>query len=190
VSALLGESKVGDIREGIVTASRADVLIVDVGLRSTIQCKGREKVGSIQTVRLTSVEGRLAGELVDSAEIGKYWGFRVKIEDVSVGRLAMSDRFDLTVGTSRYGKPIESMWSRLAESVKTPRSILIVFGSPKRGLGEILKQEGKNPEEAFDYFINTVPNQNVSTVRIEEAILISLGILNLTLVAAREAAVS
>jgi hypothetical protein len=62
---------------------------------------------------------------------------------------------------------------------------LIVFGSPKRGLQEILKQEGKTPEEAFDYFINTVPNQNVSTVRTEEAILISLGILNLTLVAAR-----
>ena len=62
---------------------------------------------------------------------------------------------------------------------------MIIFGSPKRGLQEILKQEGKNPEETFDYFINTVPNQNVSTVRTEEAILISLGILNLTLIAAR-----
>jgi len=185
VSPSLRESKVGDIREGIVTASQKDTLILDVGLENTIQCRGRAKVGSRQTVRLTSVEGKLAGEIIDPSNVGTYWGFSVKIEDVSVGRLAMSDQFDLTIGTSRYGKPVESMWSRLIESVKTTRSILIVFGSPKRGLQEILKQEGKTPEEAFDYFINTVPNQNVSTVRTEEAILISLGILNLTLVAAR-----
>jgi predicted SPOUT superfamily RNA methylase MTH1 len=181
----LQESKVGDIREGVVTASQKGLLIVDVGLESAIQCNGKAKVGSRQTVRLTNLGEKPTGEVADSSDIGKYWGFDVKIANVAVGRLAMSDQFDLTIGTSRYGKPVESIWSRLTESVRTTRSVLIVFGSPKKGLQEILEREGKNPEEAFDYLINTVPNQNVSTVRTEEAILISLGILNLAFVALR-----
>jgi predicted SPOUT superfamily RNA methylase MTH1 len=179
----LRESKVGDIREGIVTASKEDTLVVDVGLERAIRCHGRAQVGSRQTIRITRVERELAGEIADPSNIGKYWGFSVNIADAGVGKLAMSDRFDLTIGTSRYGRPVEFLWTRLTESVKATRSILVVFGSPKKGLQEILKQEGKTSREAFDYFINTVPNQNVSTVRTEEAILISLGILNLAFIA-------
>ena len=173
------ESKVGDIREGVVTANQKGLLIVDVGLERAIQCNGKAKAGSRQTVRLTSLGENPTGELADRIDIGKYWGFNVKIADVGVGRLAMSEQFDLIIGTSRYGNPVESVWSRLTESVRKALSILIVFGSPKKGLLEILKPEGRTPEEAFDYFINTVPSQNVSTVRTEEAVLISLGILNL-----------
>jgi predicted SPOUT superfamily RNA methylase MTH1 len=56
--------------------------------------------------------------------------------------------------------------------------VLVTFGSPRLGLTEILSQEGKTPGDVFDFFINTVPAQNVATVRTEEAILISLALLN------------
>ena len=36
-----------------------------------------------------------------------------------------------------------------------------------------------DPKDVFDFFVNTVPDQQTATVRTEEAILISLGILNL-----------
>ena len=56
---------------------------------------------------------------------------------------------------------------------------MIAFGSPRMGLREILRQEGKATQDVFDYFVNTAPGQKVSTVRTEEALLISLGVLNL-----------
>ncbi len=74
---------------------------------------------------------------------------------------------------------IADVWSSLASSLKSAEHVLMAFGSPKMGLRDILKHENKAPEDVFDYFVNTVPNQNVSTVRTEEAILISLGIFNL-----------
>ncbi len=50
------------------------------------------------------------------------------------------------------------------------------------GLSDVLNQEGKTPGETFD-FINTVPNQNVATMRTEEALLTSLALLNIMRVA-------
>jgi hypothetical protein len=55
---------------------------------------------------------------------------------------------------------------------------LVAFGSPRLGLKEILVQEGKSPDDVFNFFVNTVPGQNVATVRTEEAVFISLGVLN------------
>jgi len=62
--------------------------------------------------------------------------------------------------------------------MKNVGSILIAFGSPRLGLTEILSQEGESPEGVLSFLINTVPAQNVATVRTEEAVLISLGLLN------------
>ena len=107
----------------------------------------------------------------------------MRLTDSSIGALATDGQFDLRIGTSRYGRPVESEWSRLTESVGTANSVLVAFGSPKNGLRELLQQQGKTPEDVFNYFVNTVPNQNVSTVRTEEAVLISLGILNLAFTA-------
>ena len=97
----------------------------------------------------------------------------------SLCKFVEEEKFDLVIGTSRYGSNLADVWSGLISSLKKRRATLVVFGSPKLGLTDILKQENKAPEDIFDYFVNTVPNQNVSTVRTEEAILISLGIFNL-----------
>jgi predicted SPOUT superfamily RNA methylase MTH1 len=55
------------------------------------------------------------------------------------------------------------------------RGVTLVFGNPKEGVFEIMKRMGINMEvEAW----NTIPNQGVRTVRLEEAILATLAILN------------
>jgi hypothetical protein len=63
--------------------------------------------------------------------------------------------------------------------LKTAAGVLVAFGSPKLGLREILHQEKLDPVHVFDYFVNTIPGQRTTTVRTEEAILVSLGMLNL-----------
>lgn len=88
------------------------------------------------------------------------------------------ERFDLAIGTSHYGVQIQEVWSEVSNSLRSVLSVLVAFGSPKMGLKKILSQEGKSPNDVFNFFVNTVPGQRVATVRTEEAVFISLGVLN------------
>ncbi len=173
------DCKIGDVREGIVINRHGDVVVVDVGLERKLECKGNLQPGTRVTVQLTSVDKTPASELVAPSMIPKYWGYKIRKLDSPLGRYIQENRFDLTIGTSRYGLAISDVWSRLTESLKQARSVLIAFGSPKTGLVEVLQQESKTPEDVFNYVINTVPRQNVSTIRTDEAVLVSLGILNI-----------
>jgi predicted SPOUT superfamily RNA methylase MTH1 len=172
------ESKVGDIRDGIVTGRLDGALAVDVGLDRSVGCPGNLPTGSRVTVRLTSVGKNLGGEIVEWSKISIYWGYRVRTPKSGLGSLLEKEKYDLTIGTSRYGLQIVDVWPKISTSLKNRGSVLVAFGSPRMGLREILGQEGKKPEDVFEFFVNTVPGQGVATVRTEEAVLISLGILN------------
>jgi predicted SPOUT superfamily RNA methylase MTH1 len=54
---------------------------------------------------------------------------------------------------------------------------LIVFGTPKKGVDEMLALEGRSID-AYKYVHNMFPFQATKTIRLEEAILGSLSILN------------
>jgi predicted SPOUT superfamily RNA methylase MTH1 len=172
------ESKMGDLREGIVIARRGEKVQLEVGLEQSVNVSGNWPVRKRLTVRLTEVGRDLFGEVVDPSKISIYWGYRVRLPKFRLGSLIEKEKFELTIGTSRYGTRLQDVWSRIRDSLKNVGSVLVAFGSPRMGLKEILSQEGKRPEEIFDYYVNTVPQQNVSTVRTEEAILVSLGIFN------------
>jgi predicted SPOUT superfamily RNA methylase MTH1 len=87
----------------------------------------------------------------------------------------------LEIGTSRYGSPINDVWSSVKASIGKASSILVLFGSPKQGLKEILRQQNLEVGDEFDYFVNMVPDQHTATVRTEEALFISLGLINFAL---------
>lgn len=69
------------------------------------------------------------------------------------------------------------------ESVEHMRGndITILFGSPKYDLFEIAEQEGFDLRKYVNYTWNTIPRQKVVTVRTEEALIITLGIVNVFL---------
>ncbi|TET16179.1 MAG: hypothetical protein E3J82_00130, partial [Candidatus Thorarchaeota archaeon] len=52
------------------------------------------------------------------------------------------------------------------------------FGGPRHGVSELLSKEKGSLKEHIDFWINTVPQQGTETVRLEEAILTSLTLLN------------
>ncbi len=174
------EVKVGDVRDGVVVERSRGNVLVDVGVEEAFECHGDFPVGKRVTVRLTSFgENRIAEIVEDLTKEPSYWGYRVVKADSGLGEFVDKGNFDLVIGTSRYGAPIGDLWRGLVDSLKGARQVLIAFGSPRMGLRDILGQEKMAPEDVFDYFVNTVPNQNVSTVRTEEAILISLGVFKL-----------
>jgi predicted SPOUT superfamily RNA methylase MTH1 len=172
------DSKIGELREGVVVGRSNGKVVVDVGLERTFESRGDAPVGTRVTFRIASVGKNLVGEIIEQSKISIYWGYRVRQPKFKLGSLLEKERFDLRVGTSRYGTTILDVWSKVSSSLKNVESILVAFGSPRLGLKEILSQEGKTPDDVFDFFVNTVPNQNVSTVRTEEAILVSLALLN------------
>lgn len=179
------DCKQGDLRDGVVVAQHWETLAVDVGLERTLECRGEFPVGTRISVRLTSVERSLVGEIVDPTKVSIsqpdmkpiYWGYKV-YKAKSLGNL-LKDRAGLKIGTSRYGTPIQEVLPNLSKGLRNAQKTLVAFGSPKQGLMEILGKEKLDPEDAFDYYVNTVPDQQTTTVRTEEAILISLGILDL-----------
>jgi len=180
VPSSIRESKVGEIREGIIVNRKGSRLQVDVGLGQNFECSGHYAPGRRVTVKIIHLGNNPVGEiLTEQRNSAAYWGYKVVKADYSLTRIKEKENFDITIGTSRYGTPIAELWLDLAARLKTSKRILIAFGSPKNGLQEILRQDRMEPKDVFDYFINTVPNQNVSTVRTEEAILICLGVFNL-----------
>ena len=172
------DCKEEDVREGVVIARRGESLDVDVGLERALECRGVVQVGTRITVRLTSVGEKLVGEIADPAKISIYWGYRVKQSKFKLVTLLEKEKFDLRIGTSRYGVNVLDIWSKISSSMKNVGSVLVAFGSPRLGLTQIITQEGKSPDNVFDFFVNTVPAQNVATVRTEEAVFISLALLN------------
>ncbi|HKM75557.1 MAG TPA: RNA methyltransferase [Candidatus Bathyarchaeia archaeon] len=170
--------KVGDLREGVVVGREGQYLRVDLGLGRPALCRGQLPNGSRLTVRLSKLEADLQGDLVDRSQIDIYWGYQVNARKSKLGTL-LQERYELKIGTSHFGSSLMDCWSNVVESFRKGGSVLIVFGSPKQGIQNMLALEGKTPNELFDYFVNTIPGQNVSTVRTEEAVMITLGVLNI-----------
>jgi hypothetical protein len=185
VPSSLTEVKVGDFRDGVIVARNGSFVEVDVGLKETVKCQGSYRIGERVTVHLVELGKALRGE-IEVSDVSEsrpdvkriYWGYRV-YKAGSLGKVLKDQPWDLKIGTSRYGAPMQEVLPSLSEDLKISHSTLVAFGSPKLGLGDILKREKLNPKDIFDYFVNTAPDQQTATVRTEEAILISLGILNL-----------
>ncbi|MEM4748524.1 MAG: putative RNA uridine N3 methyltransferase [Thermosphaera sp.] len=79
------------------------------------------------------------------------------------------------IATSRYGRVpgVDDLFA-----LGMHERVLIVFGSPRRGLHEMARAEGIG--ELGEVW-NTVPGQLVKTVRTEEALIITLGLVNYAL---------
>jgi len=54
---------------------------------------------------------------------------------------------------------------------------VVVFGSPKHGIHDIVAKEGSSVKQ-YEFVTNMFPNQGTETVRLEEAVFGTLAILN------------
>ncbi|MEM2429151.1 MAG: putative RNA uridine N3 methyltransferase [Nitrososphaerales archaeon] len=179
----LSQIKVGEFREGLVVKVK-ERLMVDVGLSSLIPLNGSANEGSRVTIRFTQSYPNLKCEIVDKSIINEYWGYEVKRGPV-LSKLIKIVKPNLFIITSRWGKNINELWDELVREIKKSKSILIAFGSPKRGIKEILADEGFKPEDFTRFIINMFPNQGTETVRTEEALLGTLALINLAIISNR-----
>ncbi len=167
--------KVGDIRDGIAVRKDRE-LLADVGLRNYVALAGNIALNQRVTVRIESVGNGLSASVIDRNSVGVYWGYSVKVYS-SLRELFNSLKPAFAILTSRKGDNVQERWNTLTYRIGGAQNTLVVFGSPKHGLPEILEHERFSPPNSV--ILNTIPKQAVETVRTEEAIVATLAILNL-----------
>lgn len=178
-----------EYREGIVTNVGSDRSVrVDVGIDSPIslvippgnhQTPARAlKKGERISVRICSRSNSASAELVNKKDIPLYWGYEVRTAKSLHDALAEID--GLRIATSVKGQPLDTkLLSEIGEKAKQRDKVSVAFGSPSKGLDAILLEEGHKLEDHSSYVVNAVPCQGASTVRTEEAVFITMGLLNL-----------
>ncbi len=167
--------KAGDIRTGVVVKVKGQ-LFVEVGLGSLVPFLGEGFEGKKANVRFTESYPNLKAVQAVEEDLFDYWGYEVK-EVPSISKLLTSvEKTDIIV-TSRKGRHFKNIEAKLAEHTTSVQNILVAFGSPKHGLHDILAKEGASIKP-YEYVVNMFPNQATETVRLEEAVLGTLAILN------------
>ena len=170
-------TRVGEIRAGVVVRVHETGSWVDIGLdRSAfldVPLHRNERVD----VRITS-DTPLKAVPVSRDEIAGYWGYSVTKADRLTRALTDAPAGKLLIATSRYGEPLDIDLLMKVEAECETNDVLIAFGSPHKGILEFMRDEG-TPISRFDYLINSVPGQGTETIRVEEAVVATLAILNM-----------
>ena len=170
----------GEVREGVVVSAERDGVFVDVGVERGAFIRDADlPIGLRVTVALKKSKDCLEARTLKRSEIGEYWGYQVKLSKLTLGKLLKDRDFDLAIGTSKYGRPFREIREKLEDRWRASRRILVAFGAPSQGLYQIVKREKIDLDSVVDFVVNMFPRQEVETVRTEEAVLVTLGILSL-----------
>jgi hypothetical protein len=163
--------KPGDIREGVVVHHKGKKF-VDIGIYQPIPYFGREHEKKRITIQIKTVAPTITIKEISENEVKQYWGYKVK-ERSNLVKLLEEWNGDIIL-TSRKGK--DATLKQTQDYSKSTKPLLLVFGAPDRGLYEILgnKINQLHNAKAFNFFAN----QATATVRLEEAMLGIMSILN------------
>ncbi|MER3408374.1 MAG: hypothetical protein C4292_06575 [Nitrososphaera sp.] len=171
--------KVGEIRMGVIAKVKG-TLYVEVGLGSLVPFDGAGFEGKKVNVKFTSSYPHLRAAEASEQDIHEYWGYEVKEVPSVVKLLSSVEGNTVTIITSRKGSFFKNNEVKLAERIRGAQNVLVIFGAPRHGVHEILAKEGVSSNARPDFSINMFPHQATETVRLEEAVLGSLAILNCT----------
>jgi predicted SPOUT superfamily RNA methylase MTH1 len=179
---LTGKTKhlqVGEYREGVVMSEAKEGLIVDIGVQQPALLREKQfAVGDRLTLQVVNVGKHIEVQATNREDIPQYWGYRVRLEKRSFGKMIADVGFDLRIATARVGDNFSDVASKIGAKWGGSQRVLVVFGAPSRGLHEIAQDESLKLAEIADFVVNMVPRQGTVTVRTEEALLASLAILN------------
>lgn len=171
------EPRPGLVREGVVVESGRPSRI-NAGFQESIKVQQQLSLKKRVTIRLTKTSPVLEGELVDSMRLPIYWGFTITRTDSKLSQMIRGEKPDLTIATSRRGRPFRDVSTELSVRWRVALRPMILFGSPSEGIPEILERDGAKVDEFSDYYLNTIPQQGVETVRTEEALFATLSCLS------------
>ena len=148
---------------GLVVKKKGSMCIIDVGKEVKVKCKAKK--GSEVMVGFEKNRPKKVLERRYGIWRKEYLGYEVRVHESLSQLLSFyaSRKFKVVV-TTRKGE-----WPGKLREVMTER-MGVIFGSPWKGVPEIMEEEGVD-EEVVDAYVNIFPCQGVETVRLEEALL-------------------
>ena len=164
--------KIGDIRDALIINYKGKKFL-DIGINKLIQYFGKMKPGTRIAIQVKTTQPILTIKEISREDIKDYWGYNVKERSNLLSILsAWKGKIILT---SKKGRNFT-----MAEAKKMSESnepILVVFGTTTKGVHDILGTDIKKIQNGkiFNFF----PKQGTQTVRLEEAILGTLSIINI-----------
>ncbi|MGI0085514.1 MAG: putative RNA uridine N3 methyltransferase, partial [Nitrososphaerales archaeon] len=169
-------AQVGEVREAALIMQNGE-LRAEVGAKEAAIYEGHGQSGQRVTVKIESTSPLKASQTPRPEDT--YWGYEVR-RAPSLARFLRSANFDSVILTSRLGESVVEKWHDLVSRSSIARRTLVCFGSPESGVDKMLKQDHASMSDFPKVmYLNTFPFQKVATVRLEEAILGTLAILNL-----------
>jgi len=176
------EIVVGAIRAGLVVRAHDTGSWVDIGFERPAFLDAQLQKGERVNVIVTS-QKPLKARQVRRDEIAGYWGYAVE-RAASLWRALVRSGEVITIATSKYGTPIDlDLLTEIGVACEA-EDVLIVFGPPHKGIHEIMEEENVLMSK-FNYVLNALPDQGTETVRVEEAAVATLAILNMVLCRSR-----
>ena len=163
--------KINDQRDGLVINYKGKKF-VDIGINRPIPYFGKMKAGTRIAVKIIDTKPKFVIKEISREDVNDYWGYKVKER----GNLfsTLSSWTGKIILTSKKGKIFTK--SDTGKFIKSDDSVLIVFGSTSKGIHELLGADIKKVQNSrvFNFF----PDQATQTIRLEEAILGILSIIN------------
>jgi len=172
----LREIHQGDVRVGLILR-KGDKIFADVGLRDPVRFMGNAKVDTVLNLKFMATYPHQYVVEATKGDIGNsYWGYDVS-ESIDLTTLMSNLHSTTLLLTSKNGVNFRKIEDHFSKRLKSSQRLLVIFGAPKSGLAEILKSEERNIRD-FEFVVNSFPTQGTRTVRLEEAILGTLSIVN------------
>ncbi len=150
-------------------------LYIDVGLDYLIPFLGDGINGEKVVVKFVNSYPELKVIRTSGRDLEKlYFGYTlVQVNSLEEYIKKLEETF--VIFTSRNGRSFQTVESQFKESINKFENLLIVFGSPNRGIKEIFINYYNTKNSMY---VNIFPNQKTQTIRLEEAILGTLTLFN------------
>ena len=163
--------KKNDIREGVVIASNGKKFL-DIGTDHSVPYHGKKAINKRTIVKIKDVFPNFTVYDIEKNQIPSFWSYNVKHGGNLVTLL--TEWKGPKILTSRKSKKIKD--EHMREILSSNKEILVVFGTTDKGIHEMLDKKISNIQnfKAWNFF----PQQGTETVRLEEAILGCLSIIN------------
>ena len=172
------EIAVDDIQEGAVRwGLQVRPGKIDLGLGKLVGYPKTVSERDPTLFRVIKTTPQILLEPIEREDVSEYWGFEV--ERVTNLAKFLEDSDDSTrIGFSRKAPSFHQLENDLKSTIAGTQSVLAIFGGPGHGILEFFKKEREVVKSNIDFWVNTIPDQGTETVRLDEALFISLGLLN------------
>ncbi len=163
--------KNGDIREGLIVRLNGKKF-VDLGVKKLVPYHGVHDIGKRVITKINTTYPEISLNFIEKEQVDGFWSYNVK----KAGNLlsVLSNWNGLKILTSKNAK----FWNKttINQMKDSNMPILIVFGTTDKGLHDMLGNKIRQIQNSK--LINFFPNQGTETVRLEEALLGVLSIIN------------